>query len=74
MNLYVSENGIKDDAEYETLLSDFQIALMVPADAAVSKIAILLVAVFAILIVILCIVTASVFFRLLLILLRNIIT
>ena len=63
MNLYVSENGIKDDAEYEMLLSDFQIALMVPADAAVSKIAILLVAVFAILIVILCIVTASVFFR-----------
>ena len=63
MNLYVSETGIKDDAEYEMLLSDFQIALMVPADATVSKIAILLVAVFAILIVILCIVTASVFFR-----------
>ena len=63
VNLYVSENGIKDDAEYEMLLSDFQIALMVPADVTVSKIAILLVAVFAILIVILCIVTASVFFR-----------
>jgi len=62
VNLYVSENGIKDDTEYEMLLSDFQIALMVPADATVSKIAILLVAVFAILIVILCIVTASVFF------------
>ena len=63
--MYVSDLELSElgDDEFGILLSEFQSAIIEPASASVSRLAILLVALFAILIVILCIVTASVFFR-----------